>query len=120
MVEVDATFGQIEDDLTNLHEEVVFPASSNKLKSTRIYNEEFFCDFNLSDFPFDKQVCNMTFSLILQQAPVVKLIPNCLWQIPDLSKNLRVRIGVILVYGIKLVNLVNRIIMFFFRLENFI
>ena len=92
LVEVDATIGQIEDDLTKLHEEVVFPASSNKLKSTRIYNEKFFCDFNLSDFPFDKQVCNMTFSLILQQAPVVKLIPNCLWQIPDLSKNQRVRI----------------------------
>ena len=91
VVEVEASMGQIEDDLTKLHEEVIFEGSANQLKSRRIYNEVFKCEFGLGHFPFDHQVCSITFALVLQQASVVKLLPNCQWRLPVTSDNEQVR-----------------------------
>ena len=91
VVEVEASMGQIEDDLTKLHEEVIFEGSANQLKSRRIYNEVFKCEFGLGHFPFDHQVCSITFALVLQQASVVKLLPDCQWRLPVTSDNEQVR-----------------------------
>ena len=97
VVEVEASMGQIEDDLTKLHEEVIFEGSANQLKSRRIYNEVFKCEFGLGHFPFDHQVCSITFALVLQQASVVKLLPDCQWRLPVTSDNEQVRLAEILV-----------------------
>ena len=39
--------GQIENDLTRRHEDVIFEGENCYLKSQRIYNEKFICDFDM-------------------------------------------------------------------------
>ena len=90
VVYIEGKKGVIENDLTKLHEEIIFKGSRNHLKSSRIYNEKFVCEFNLQHFPFDQQVCHITFSLVPQQATVAMLLPNCLWTLPISADNKRV------------------------------
>ena len=90
VVYIEGKKGIIENDLTKLHEEIVFAGSRNQLKSSRIYNEIFNCEFDLRLFPFDQQVCHITFSIVPQQATVAKLLPNCLWTLPISADNKRV------------------------------
>ena len=91
VVYIEGKKGVIENDLTKLHESIIFKGSKNQLKSSRIYNEKFVCVFNLQHFPFDKQVCHITFSLVPQQTTVAMLLPKCLWTLPINSDNTRVR-----------------------------
>ena len=90
VVYIEGKKGFIENDLTKLHEEIIYAGSRNQLKSSRIYNEIFNCEFDLRLFPFDQQVCHITFSLVPQQATVAKLLPSCLWNLPISSDNKRV------------------------------
>ena len=90
VVYIEGKKGFIENDLTKLHEEIIYAGSRNQLKSSRIYNEIFNCEFDLRLFPFDQQVCHITFSLVPQQATVAKLLPSCLWNLPISSDNRRV------------------------------
>ena len=73
VVEVTPGNARLEDDLTKIHEEQIHKGSRNELKSTRIYNQMFECEYELQYFPFDKQVCQMIFALVRQQAPVAML-----------------------------------------------
>ena len=73
VVEVTPGNAILEDDLTEIHEEQIHKGSRNELKSTRIYNQMFECEYELQYFPFDKQVCQMIFALVRQQAPVAML-----------------------------------------------
>ena len=73
VVEVTPGNARLEDDLTKIHEEQTHKGSRNELKSTRIYNQMFECEYELQYFPFDKQVCQMIFALVRQQAPVAML-----------------------------------------------
>ena len=91
VVYIEGKKGFIENDLTKLHEEIIYAGSRNQLKSSRIYNEIFNCEFDLRLFPFDQQVCHITFSLVPQQATVAKLLPSCLWNLPISSDNRRVK-----------------------------
>ena len=74
----------------NVNFNLIFKGSNNELKSKRIYNEIFTCEFDLSNFPFDHQVCYIKFALVNRQAPVVKLLPNCQWALPVTSENRKV------------------------------
>ena len=73
VVEVTPGNARLEDDLTKIHEEQIHKGSRNELKSTRIYNQMFECEYELQHFPFDQQVCQMIFALVRQQAPVAML-----------------------------------------------
>ena len=73
VVEVTPGNARLEDDLTKIHEEQIHKGSRNELISTRIYNQMFECEYELQYFPFDKQVCQMIFALVRQQAPVAML-----------------------------------------------
>ena len=73
VVEVTPGNAILEDDLTEIHEEQIHKGSRNELKSTRIYNQMFECEYELKYFPFDQQVCQMIFALVRQQAPVAML-----------------------------------------------
>ena len=73
VVEVTPGNARLEDDLTKIHEEQIHKGSRNELKSTRIYNQMFECEYELQYFPFDKQVCQMIFALVRQQALVAML-----------------------------------------------
>ena len=85
VVEVQTGNGIIEDDITEIHEELIHKGSRNELKSRRIYNEIFECEYSLQHFPFDQQLCHMTFALALQQASLATLVPNCQGLIPITS-----------------------------------
>ena len=85
VVEVQTGNGIIEDDISEIHEELIHKGSRNELKSRRIYNEIFECEYSLQHFPFDQQLCHMTFALALQQASLATLVPNCQGLIPITS-----------------------------------
>ena len=53
LMEIDETGeGQLENDLTQLRENVLFEGKSNYLKSKRIYNEKFLCQFEMTRYYF--------------------------------------------------------------------
>ena len=89
---VEVTLGNaiLEDDLTEIHEEQIHKGSRNELKSTRIYNQMFECEYELQYFPFDQQVCHMIFALVRQQAPVAMLESSSYGSIPISSDIQRV------------------------------
>lgn len=46
----------------------VFPGSSNPIVLSREFYQEFTCDFDLSWYPFDRQICYMNFTVQGQTA----------------------------------------------------
>ena len=48
LIEIAEGEGQLENDLTQLRENVLFEGKNNYLKSQRIYNEKFLCEFDMT------------------------------------------------------------------------
>ena len=48
LIEIAEGEGQLENDLTQLRENVLFEGKTNYLKSQRIYNEKFLCEFDMT------------------------------------------------------------------------
>lgn len=82
VVNVIGTNPRSEKDLTKLHDEVqVYYGSDVLINASRLYNEIFTCPFDLGMYPFDSQICTMTFRLIKNQQDYVRLMPKCSWKI---------------------------------------
>ena len=50
LIEIAEGEGQLENDLTQLRENVLFEGKTNYLKSQRIYNEKFLCEFDMTRY----------------------------------------------------------------------
>ena len=50
LIEIAEGEGQLENDLTQLRENVLFEGKNNYLKSQRIYNEKFLCEFDMTRY----------------------------------------------------------------------
>ena len=69
------------EDFTQLQTPRIYELYS-QIHAKRLYNEMFTCNFNLKMFPFDSQVCTLSFVLDETQKESVQLSPNCPWEIP--------------------------------------
>ncbi|KAK3857528.1 hypothetical protein Pcinc_036222 [Petrolisthes cinctipes] len=54
----------IPDDPTRLNEDDLYLGSENTLLLQQVYSVAFTCQFNLQFYPFDSQVCSLTFTLV--------------------------------------------------------
>ena len=48
---------------SRLHNDHLYQGSENDIVTTRIYSQDFICDFELSYYPFDVQLCRQVFTL---------------------------------------------------------
>ena len=48
---------------SRLHNDHLYQGSENDIVTTRIYSQDWICDFELSYYPFDVQFCKMIFTL---------------------------------------------------------
>ncbi len=66
-------------DLTKLHDDINrYTGADVTIEASRLYNEIFTCEFQLQMYPFDSQICNMTFTLAKHQATFVQLVLPCM------------------------------------------
>ena len=56
----------------------IYKGSENSISLTRLYNIEFFCDYNMRWYPFDTQTCNMVMKLGGGVEKLVSLTPGIL------------------------------------------
>ena len=70
------------EDLSQLYDYNLFQGHDAKITARRKYNEIFTCEFQLKMYPFDSQVCEMSFHLVQHQKSSVFLSTECPWEIP--------------------------------------
>ena len=56
----------------------IYKGSENNISLPRLYNIEFFCDYNMRWYPFDTQTCNMVMKLGGGVGKLVSLTPGIL------------------------------------------
>ena len=71
-----------QEDLSQLYDYNLFQGLDAQIKARRKYNEIFTCEFQLKMYPFDSQICEMSFQLVQHQQSSVFLSTECPWEIP--------------------------------------
>ena len=69
-------------DLSEFYDYDLFQGNDAQIIAKRKYNEIFTCEFQLKMYPFDSQICSMTFRLVQHQVKSVRLSTKCPWEIP--------------------------------------
>ena len=71
-----------QEDLSQLYDYSLFQGHDAQITARRKYNEIFTCEFKLKMYPFDSQICEMSFQLVQHQKSSVSLSTECPWEIP--------------------------------------
>ena len=71
-----------QEDLSQLYDYNLFQGHDAHITARRKYNEIFTCEFQLKMYPFDSQICEMSFQLVQHQKSSVSLSAECPWEIP--------------------------------------
>ena len=71
-----------QEDLSQLYDYNLFQGHDAHITARRKYNEIFTCEFLLKMYPFDRQICEMSFQLVQHQKSSVSLSTECPWEIP--------------------------------------
>ena len=71
-----------QEDLSQLYDYNLFQGHDAHITARRKYNEIFTCEFKLKMYPFDSQICEMSFQLVQHQISSVSLSTECPWEIP--------------------------------------
>ena len=72
---INRTGDSIRSPINQLYNDQLYKGSENNFILRRVLTRKFICEFQLQNYPFDTQVCNMTF--VMQVLPMILLTNRC-------------------------------------------